>query len=704
MRNKAVALAVFLALLVAALLWWPRGGGNGQRNADTDQRAGARIGTASASVRNNATPSRWTNRLSNTGRVGDELLRDDRVVLLGNAVIDVRQPEAPVPEALRARADNGTWIVVAKEALDERFRGELTGAGASIVSFIPNNAMLVRATKEQTLRLKGSPLVASVLAYHPYYKLSPGLLDLAVKGKEPKSDVSLRLGLYGDQRTATLAALRSMRVLVADEERTPFGTTVTVHPPQGRFLDVTRLDGVMVVEVEPPRRAANDLTRPRLGVSADPVTNVNYLNLTGTNVLVGVVDSGGDATHPDLTNHVFGDVPASLTDPNGHGTHVLGTILGNGSQSASVSSNASGSVSNALFSGMAPGAKALMVGIPMDTRPRQSGGFPSSDAYVQETLARSNALIANMSWNYDGDSGYDLHAAGYDWATRDGLPGTMGPQGILYVVSAGNNGGGTQEGSGGIGDTVLSPGTAKNVLTVGAVEALRKITNLVADGLGGSNALFLPETDSSNEVANLSSRGNVGIGLEGGGGRYKPDLVAPGMFVISTKSAQWNQAEYYNPSNQIVDVQFNQTVTPGSLAAYSLVVPPNAVAVIISLQTNEFSLSPFPNLPLYVKVGDNPATNNYDFLGTNRASLPGDLALSPGSEIFYSLGDPTNVPVSFNLVTEVVTTNGNGDAQNVLSNLNVGLGPYYRYESGTSMAAAGVSGMAALLEEFFPNR
>ena len=50
------------------------------------------------------------------------------------------------------------------------------------------------------------------------------------------------------------------------------------------------------------------------------------------------------------------------------------------------------------------------------------------------------------------------------------------------------------------------------------------------------------------------------------------------------------------------------------------------------------------------------------------------------------------------------TTNDAGNFFEVLSNMNNGLGPYYRYESGTSMAAADVSGMLALIEDFFTNR
>src|SRR5262249_4112924 len=47
-------------------------------------------------------------------------------------------------------------------------------------------------------------------------------------------------------------------------------------------------------------------------------------------------------------------------------------------------------------------------------------------------------------------------------------------------------------------------------------------------------------------------------------------------------------------------------------------------------------------------------------------------------------------------------TNNVGNYLQVLSDLSTtNLGPYYRYESGTSMAAAGVSGMLALMQQYF---
>ena len=201
----------------------------------------------------------------------------------------------------------------------------------------------------------------------------------------------------------------------------------------------------------------------------------NYLGLTGSNVLVNVNDSGVDATHPDLTNRVRSDLPISSTDTNGHGTHVAGIIAGSGVESTTVT-NASGSIMPAVdfqFRGMAPAAQLFVMAADPNAGPS------SSDAYLQETAARTNAFISNNSWHYGNDTAYDLAAASYDAAVRDALPEVPGSQPLLFVFGAGNAGNGADDGTGGSPDSIQSPGTAKNVITVGAIEQPRGITNEV---------------------------------------------------------------------------------------------------------------------------------------------------------------------------------------------------------------------------------
>ena len=94
-------------------------------------------------------------------------------------------------------------------------------------------------------------------------------------------------------------------------------------------------------------------------------------------------------------------------------------------------------------------------------------------------------------------------------------------------------------------------------------------------------------------------------------------------------------------------------------------------------------------------------------------SAPPAIPIVPGTTLFFAVQNTTNEDIDFDLTTELILTNNEGNFLTVLSNLNehVGrfnplatgssAGPYYRYESGTSMGAAGISGMAALIEQFY---
>ena len=558
------------------------------------------------------TDPRFPYRLSNTSKPLQELARSDKAVLLENALLDTERPlDLPIPQSFRSLNDPGSYIVQSRAAAGSRFRALLEAAGAKVVAYIPNNAYLVRAPAPAVEVLSVDAQVQAVIPYEPYYKLRPALLGLALSslgtgagaGSAP-SDVrdllSLHVLLFPDASEASRSAVAALAAEVSAPRESPFGAELEVRVSAKALAPLALLPEVQEMELSSPRVTANDLTRATLGVAANSTVPVNYLGLTGTNVLVNVNDTGVDANYPGLASRVFSDTPGGVLDTNGHGTHVAGVIAGNGLQSRTAT-NAPGSALppvDGQFRGQAPGASIFAIAVDL-----ASGG--SSDAYLQQTAALANGFISNNSWHYAGRNEYDLAAASYDAAVRDALPGVSGSQPLLYVFAAGNTGGGAGDGTGGTPDTVASPATAKNVITVGAVEQSRQITNETwscGSGPCQTNTPWLGMTDSGSEVAAFSARGNVGIGIEGSFGRFKPDVVAPGTFVVSAKSTQWDQATYYARSN-------------------------NAVV-------------PFPDA-------------NY---------FP------------------------------------------VLSNLNNGLGPFYRFESGTSLAAASVSGTLALMQEFFQQR
>ena len=126
-------------------------------------------------------PRRFGYRLSNTEQPLRVLGRSDTAILLDNAFIDTaKQRAVEVPEPLRAKGDGGSYIVQWRGPLDSGFYARLREAGGEFVSYIPNNAGLVRVTAEGARQLMGQSGMRAVLAYEPYYKLAQPLLGLEI--------------------------------------------------------------------------------------------------------------------------------------------------------------------------------------------------------------------------------------------------------------------------------------------------------------------------------------------------------------------------------------------------------------------------------------------------------------------------------------------------------------------------------------------
>jgi hypothetical protein len=307
----------------------------------------------------------------------------------------------------------------------------------------------------------------------------------------------LRVTTFPGQLDAAVAALTSLGARVVGQDSSPFGPSVIVQAPPESLAAVAQLPLAWEVEAYTPRRALNDLTRVQIGVSTNTLTNTpNYLNLTGSNVWININDTGVDALHPDFSNRVFG----LQVDLDGHGTHVAGSIAGSGAASGSVTNPVPGSVTGADFRGKANQANMFVQGLDLVLGPAVSDASLQSNASYALTSKTNgslvtNGFISNNSWGYQSTV-YDTPAASYDAATRDAQPTVPGEQAMLFVFAAGNNGDGSGSGIDGQEDSITSPATAKNVLTVGALDVGRFITNEVSyDGIT-SNEVFFSSTDN----------------------------------------------------------------------------------------------------------------------------------------------------------------------------------------------------------------
>jgi hypothetical protein len=154
-----------------------------------------------------------------------------------------------------------------------------------------------------------------------------------------------------------------------------------------------------------------------------------------------------------------------------------------------------------------------------------------------EATFGSGAGIVSNSWGAPSNGTYDTLAQTYDRATRDSSSFYAGNQQLLYVAAAGNNN--LTPGA------ISSPGTAKNVLTVGATENVR--AEGIADGCG------ITTGDNADDIATFSARGPTSDG------RAKPDLTAPGSHVQGAASLDPN----YNGSGVCGGLFGNAYYPPG---------------------------------------------------------------------------------------------------------------------------------------------
>ena len=223
------------------------------------------------------------------------------------------------------------------------------------------------------------------------------------------------------------------------------------------------------------------------------------LGVTGAGIVVGQSDSGVDGAHPELRDQYRGNAaggPAgdeynwldpwnqtpAPADSGGHGTHTLGTVVG---QNVGVAPDATWIACVNLPRNLGNPPRYL------DCLQFLLAPFPQAGDALTDGRPDLGAHVLNNSWGCPPQEGCDPDAL---------LPAVraLRAAGVFVVASAGNN-----------GPTCESidspPAHYDEVFTVGAI-------------------------DEANAVADFSSRGPV---TADGSDRIKPDIAAPGMGVLS---------------------------------------------------------------------------------------------------------------------------------------------------------------------------
>ena len=255
----------------------------------------------------------------------------------------------------------------------------------------------------------------------------------------------------------------------------------------GAFAHLAARDG-RIIWIEPTVEFTlhNAIAAAASGV-VDVRNNASF-TLDGSGEMIAIADTGLDQDHPDLTGRVaavytqFG-LDSSPADSNtGHGTHIAVSAIGSGA-------------TNASATGIAPSADLVMYALEHD--PTGVFGRIGSIYDLLRDAEQMTARIAINAWGANGNYGqYTPDSRSVDILVRD-------KPDMLPLFSVGDRG---AQGA----SQVTAPGTAKNVLAIGA------------SGTGST-------------LGSVASFSSIGPTLDG---RIKPDLVAPGVDLCSGRAEE----------------------------------------------------------------------------------------------------------------------------------------------------------------------
>jgi subtilisin family serine protease len=449
-------------------------------------------------------------------------------------------PSAPHVERAALSLDHATAhasdyiLVQTNEPLNAARRAQLAKAGAEIMEAVPGNAVICHFPKTGLGKVRALPFVKWADIYPGVVKIAPALrnIDTQPGGVEATHammakpapldatkvtvDVVLHRNVNAKQAAKKIAAAAHLDP--GDMTVSPGKVRVTLK--MRRIEDVAALDDVRHVEKVFPRKLANNVARQILRVP-NPAPGAGA---DGEGEIIAIADTGFDKgsttdVHPAFKGRVkklypLGR-PGRKDDPDGHGTHVAGSALGDGL------SNSDGPVR-----GTAPSAQLVLQSV-LDSD-GELGGLPDSlDKLFRPPYKTDGARIHSNSWGSTGNFGvYDQQAHEVDkfiYANRD----------ILICFAAGNEGE-DRDANGQIDpNSVTPPGTAKNCLTVGASENNRPNQTLTyGDGFD-----YPADPIKSDKMAN-NPEGLVAFSSRGptNDERIKPDVVAPGSYILSARS------------------------------------------------------------------------------------------------------------------------------------------------------------------------
>ena len=434
---------------------------------------------------------------------------------------------------------NGWYVLTHEYPVPTEWFYDLDEAGIDCFSFLPPNGFhcQLQGNTIDTLRELD---VEGIVQLDRSDKLRNNLLE-AITGAEDYSAFSysaegkaiVDLILSGDELPE---GIHQRDDIILDSAS---GRFATVFAETSGIVWLANQGGIEFIDMSYIARLSNSVAATI--VNADDVqdstqmgnANSSWNGLDGSGIVLTVGDTGLDngvnntQMHPDFQDHIKGILslpipPSKCTwsgsspgscddgadDDNGHGTHVAGSAVGDGTDSSGA------------HAGIAPEAQLLFHAIEQGGT---LGGVPNDIGDMFDLAVANGSRIHTNSW---GSCYTDSLGNCNDWGIYTSRSMQIDTSArtndeLVILFAAGNDGYDSNADDDTEEDTTIFEAVSKNVITIGASESLRSGT-----GLSWPQSY----SDNSSGMVDWSGRGPADDG------RTKPDLATPGTNIYSTRS------------------------------------------------------------------------------------------------------------------------------------------------------------------------
>ena len=446
-------------------------------------------------------------------------LADPGKIELAKATLDthgakITSVAAQEPVCAPSPAGTRLYLAQPERNFTQAERKAVTDLGLSFYGHVPPNAYVLEGTEKQISELKVNFSFLYLGEFLPEYKTVCELDPIASASYQRRVLVTVTRSEFLPSVEKVLDK-EGVKYEVASETFCP---SLIARLTAAQIARLAKMGEVASIENYSDPVAMNDVARSDYCCNLEDLIMDGYDGSTQTVCLhdTGLDNGDVDNIHPDFKGkRVNGRATSGVAnerggydkwyDSSGHGTHVAGSMCGNGS------------ASDGQFKGMAPAASIFVL-----AAGGAAGIYAGTDSDLEITY-EEGARVMNNSWGSKSDNGaYNNISRTYDtliWNHPD------------YTVCFASGNWNTKLDL--PTECTLSKGAcSKNAITVGASESYRPDESPDA----------CPDNGRYQGLFSLSGRGPCSDG------RVKPDIVAPGSCIYSCNASREHtsvRSEYY---------------------------------------------------------------------------------------------------------------------------------------------------------------